>query len=1008
MRKGLYPLQIFPHFHVSYKPTANNLYILMKQAITLLLLWFAVTVSFAQTGTIRGTVIDDELGETVIGANVATVDSANFTGTVTDLDGAFTLKLDPGIYTIKVSYVGYDPLIINEVTVTDGKVTLLENLRMREGSQDLEEVVVKAKALRNTETALMTLKKKSPAMLDGISAAKFRVTGDATAVEAAKRITGVSIIGGKYVYVRGLGDRYSKTTLNGVDIPGLDPDRNTIQLDIFPTNLISNMVVSKNFTADLPADFTGGLMNIETKDFPEERILQISVGTEYNPNMHFKSDFPTYDGGNTDFLGFDDGTRGLPDAARQPQIPNPIDPGFTDQEVNDFVKSFSRTLDVNRVTSVLDFGFGLTYGDQFNLKKRDSNIPSDKDPTLGVIFSLSYKSDYTYYTQAINSEWQRIPNPDSFQLRVATEQTGVIGERSFLLGGLAGLAYKAKLFKVRLTAMRLQNGISRAAEFNIFDNAAAAGQSGFRAFSDNLEYNQRSLTNVMLNGTHVTEESGWKIDWRISPTISTSDDPDIRKTAFTIADDGETLTFNPGAGGNPVRLWRFLDEINVAGKIDVVKDFLLFQENANLKFGLSHVYKQRDYEILEYNLQFFSRQPNWPEPDPSLVLVDENIFPDGPVGLQSGNLTPNSNAYNSSVQNTGAYVSTEVAPLRWLRAILGVRAENYVQRHTGRDQIFAQGNTEQGRNLDNEKVLDALDFFPSVNLIFSLNDRNNIRASYSRTIARPSFKELSFAQILDPVSNRIFNGSLFPFSTEDGEVIWDGNLTETRINNFDLRWELFLPRGQIFSISGFYKQFNDPIELVRIALAPTGAEFQPRNVGDGRLFGLELEFRKDLDFISPAFSYFNVSANVTLVQSQIDMSITEFNARKNFERTGEEIDDRRQMAGQAPYVINAGLSYSNPNIGLDAGLFYNVKGRTLDIVGNGLYPDVFVIPYNSLNFSFIKKFGKEDRASIDFRVSNILNDRVESVFESFNADDQFFRSVNPGVGFSLGFSYRLR
>jgi outer membrane receptor protein involved in Fe transport len=260
---------------------------------------------------------------------------------------------------------------------------------------------------------------------------------------------------------------------------------------------------------------------------------------------------------------------------------------------------------------------------------------------------------------------------------------------------------------------------------------------------------------------------------------------------------------------------------------------------------------------------------------------------------------------------------------------------------------------------------------------------------------------MSFAQILDPVSNRIFNGGLFPYPN------WDGNLSETRINNIDLRWEYFLEAGQIFSASVFYKSFDDPIELVRIPAAQTTIEFQPRNVGDAEVYGVELEFAKNFDFISPGLRYFSFNGNLTLIESIIDMTEVEFNSRKNFEREGQNIDDTRQMAGQAPYVINAGLTYNNYDAGIDAGFFYNVKGPTLEIVGVGLYPDVFTQPFHSLNFSFNYKFGPNDNTTIDFGISNILDDKLESFFESFRAEPEVFNRRSPGRAFSLGISHNF-
>lgn len=964
----------------------------MKQLFAVLFTLTA-TVAFSQNGFIRGTVFDDAIGESIIGANV--VIEGTSTGTATDLDGEFSIETTPGTYDLVITYVSYQTLVIKNVEVKPDEVTLLENLRLKEGGLNLEEIVVTAEAIRTTEIALLTVKKKSTVMMDGISSAKIQMVGDATAIEAAKRVTGVSVEDGKYVYVRGLGDRYSKTTLNGMDIPGLDPDKNSLQMDIFPTSLIDNIIVSKNFTADMPADFTGGLVNVETKDFPEKKIFTASVSTSFNPDMHFNPNYLTYNGGSTDFLGFDDGTRALPAGAKAQRIPTPIS-GASQQEVVNFISSFSPELGASRKTSPMDFSAGISLGNQVRLKKESGN----SGPKLGYIFSLGYKSDFKYYDEVAYGEYQRFIDPDTYEMRYATVQTGELGEHNVLIGTLGGLALKTDYSKIRLTAMHLQNGESRAGKFRIDNDGEAVGQSGYIASSDNLEYNQRSLTNLLLNGTHVLKQSGWEIDWRLSPTLSTSEDPDIRKTAFTET-PVDTL-FVAGAGGNPARIWRSLSEVNAIAKIDVTKKYTFMKQDAKLKFGASHAYKYRDYEILFFDIQFFGGQ-SWDNPDPTTVLDPENIFPNRPNGIyyQSGNNYPNPNAYESNIQNTGLYVSNEFRVFPKLNTILGVRAENFVQRHTGRDQRYASGDTQNGRNLANKKVLESLDLFPSANLIYSLSEEQNLRLGYSKTIARPSFKELSFAQILDPITNRIFNGSLFTYSD------WAGSLTETRIDNIDLRWELFMKGGQIFSVSGFYKKFDNPIELVRIPEQQTSTEFQPRNVGDGQVFGAELEFRKDLDFISPEWSHFNISGNITIVESVIDMTNTEFNSRKTYEKTGETISNRRQMAGQAPYVINAGLSYSNPGIGLDAGFFYNVKGPTLSIVGAGLFPDIYFQSFHSLNFSLNKKIGKEQNTVIDFKVSNILNDKLENYYQSFQAEAQVFSSLNPGRAFSVGLSHRF-
>lgn len=960
--------------------------------VLLILLVFNSLVVFSQKGTIRGTVIEDATGETVIGASVVIKNTIN--GVSTDLDGQFSLQVEEGTYDLVVSYISFESLTIQSVIVKSGEVTLLNNIRMRENSLQLGEVMITATATRKSEAAINTMKKKSVSMMDGISAEKMKMTGDATAVEAAKRVTGVSIEGGKYVYVRGLGDRYTKVTLNEVDIPGLDPDKNSLQMDIFPSNLIDNIVVSKNFTADMPADFTGGIMNIETKAFPEEELFTVSAGFSYNPQMHFNSDFISSEGSSTDFLGFDDGTRALPENAKAAVIPTPYN-GATPEQVNSFVNEFNPELGATKQTSLMDFSGSLSYGNQIKL-----NSDNSKNPRLGYIFSLSYKTDYKYYDDVTYGEYQRKSDPNDNELVSANLQEGVLAEKNVLVGALAGVAYKTNLSKVRLTVMHLQNGESKAGQFKIDNNPEGVGQSGYFAESNNLEYNQRTLSNLLLNGTHRINTSGWEIDWRVSPTYSTSNDPDVRSTAFT-----QTATdtfFAAGGGGLPSRIWRSLQEVNVTSKIDLTKDYKLWDEDAKLKFGVSHNYKNRNYEILRYDVQFFYPQ-QWNDYDPNNILTAENLYPNRPNGIfyQSGNADPNPNAYESSVNNTAVYISNEFSITPNLKSIIGIRAENYVQKHTGRDIAYATGDEVNGKNLEDEKVLESLDFFPSINLIYAIAEEQNLRFAFSQTIARPSFKELSFAQILDPISNRSFNGSLFTYSD------WDGELVVTNVNNIDFRWEKFMERGQILSASLFYKTFKNPIELVRIPEQQTSTEFQPRNVGDGQLLGLELEATKSLAFISEKIQNFSVSGNLTLVQSRIDMTDREYNARKEYERTGESIKDYRPMAGQAPYVVNFGLSYGDVEKGIQTGLFYNVKGAALQIVGSGLTPDVFQDPFHSLNFGFNKKLGEDRKTAIDIKIANILNDKVESVFKSYEAADQIFSSLNPGITFGIGITHKF-
>ncbi|MCS5491168.1 TonB-dependent receptor [Algoriphagus limi] len=949
--------------------------------IIIVLTQFLVGYVFAQNGTIRGTIYEEATGEPLFGVSVLVRETG--TGAISDFDGKFEVQVAPGNYTLQISYLSYTTVELTAVTVTAGEVTVLDDILMAEEASELETVTIAASAIRTTESALMSVKRNAANLMDGISASTFRKIGDGDAASAVKRVTGVSIEGGKYVYVRGLGDRYTKTVLNGVDVPGLDPDRNTIQMDIFPTNVIDNIIVSKSFTAELPADFTGGVVDIETKDFPEEKVARIGISGGYNPSMHFNSNYLRYDGGKTDWLGFDDGTRAIPTGGRTdiPQygdvVGNPNSPkGLEYQQI---LNDFNKTLGGFRTSSPMDLGLSFSLGNQLVRPK----------VTWGYNLALTYKNETEFYQDAEFNLYAKPRESSQVELEALERQKGDYGVNNVLVGGLAGIAMKTDNSKYKLNLMHLQNGESKAGEFDFINTNLGAN---FEAKQYNLEYSQRSLTSVLLNGTHYLNGRDWEINWKLAPTVSTIEDPDIRFTRFRLPNN--TISTEVGL---PTRIWRSLEEYNLNGKLDVTRQLNLFQRDSKLKFGGNYVIKYRDFNIQSF--QFATGNTQFTG-DPNAILDSENLFSAenrNGVRYNADFIPINPNEYQSILTNVAGYGSLEASPSDRLKAIMGLRVEKYNQYYTGTNQtgtiVF-----------DLVEMLDDFDFFPSVNLIYNLKQNQNLRFSASRTIARPSFKELSYAEILDPITGRTFVGGLYPETTNGGsEVLWDGNLTPTRINNFDLRWEAFQERGQMLSVSAFYKTFDKPIEMVQF-LSDPGA-FQPRNVGNGTVAGLEFEFRKELSFIAPALEKFSWNTNVTVTESRIKMSESEFRSRSLTAREGEEVKDTRDMAGQAPFIINTGLSFLDFNSGIEAGLFYNVQGSTLNYVGFGNRTDTYTVPFHSLNFNLNKSFGADERVQTSLGVSNILNDKRQQVFRSFGAQDQLFTNLAPGTRISFSFSY---
>lgn len=959
----------------------------MKSYLLMLSLMLSAA-GFAQNGFIQGTLYEDN-GETVPFSQVTVVETEKLLQT--DLDGVFQVELPAGTYTLEFYSFGFEKKRITGIEVIAGETNLLGDVVLQQESNVIGAVTVTASADRETEQAILLQRRNATNVMDGISAARFRKVGDSDAAASMKRVVGVSVEGGKYVYVRGLGDRYTKTLLNGLDVPGLDPDRNTIQMDIFPTGIIENIIVNKTFEASLPADFTGGIVDINLKDFPEERQQTISASVGYNPNFHFNGDYLTYEGGNTDFLGFDDGTRAIPAEDNIPQfaqaVGNPN--GETGQRYQDILRSFNPTMSTYQTSSLMDFSLGYSIGD---MTRHDGY-------SQGYTFAISYKNSTEYYDEAIYGRYGLNADPSVFEMETREFQTGSFGTNNVLVSILGGYAYKTGTSKYSIKAIHLQNGESKAGIFEYYNSDQGAI---FEGIQHNLEYSQRSLSNLLISGKHSYPESNWDVEWKVSPTYSILYDPDVRFTRYEIRNNDFIIGTEAGL---PQRIWRNLGELNLSERVDLTKKYTAFDSDAKLQFGLSNTFKNRNYNIRSFNLNVRGGIPLTGNPDE--LFYEENLWPN--PGTGSGTtydavfLPTNPNDYNAKVFNTGAYVSTNLELGVRLKGTVGVRVEHFLQLYTGQNQL--------GTIIyNNEEVLNNINVFPSLSLVYAADEKTNLRFSYSTTVARPSLKEISFAEIFDPLTGRTFVGGLFrDEDVNSNTVFWDGNLQSSIIQNLDFRYELYNAPGSSVSFGVFYKYFQNPIEIVQFVTLANS--FQPRNVGDANLFGGEFEIRQNLSFLSEDLKSFSFNGNITYTSSRIQLSPTEYESRVNNAREGQEIDRYRPMAGQAPLVINAGFSYTGTpqtsSAGWEVGLFYNVQSSTLQYVGIVDRPDIYTVPFHSLNLNMTKTFGEDDRQKIGFKVDNILNDDRQSVFRSFNAQDQFFTSLAPGIQFSVSYSYKL-
>jgi len=942
----------------------------MKKKIYSFLILLLLTFGFtsAQTGTLAGNIIDGEFIEPMAFANILV--KGTTIGTTSDFDGKYQLELEPSTYTIVFSFVGYTTQEISDVVIKEGEVTPLD---VTLTTNSLEAVVITTSIKRNTENAILNMQKKSVVVLDGLSAQAIKNTGASNLASAVKNIPGVSIEGGKYVYVRGLGDRYTKSILNGIDIPGLDPDRNTIQMDLFPTNILDNVIILKSASAEYPADFTGGIVDIVTKDFPTKPEYTFSLGTGYNPDMHFNDKYLTYTGSDTDVFGYDDGTRDLPIHRYQP-IPGTFENKLL---LTTLTNRFQKELQAKQETSNANFDFGFTLGNQYD-------IGGDK---IGYQASFSYKNQTTFYENRQDGAFVKNSSDSSVNdLSFALKSNGSEGINNVVLNGMLGLTYKTDKSKFKANLLHIQNGESTAGSFDQVISQDGVG-GGLEPLTKNaLAYTERSVTNLLISGDHrfSDDENALNLEWKFSPTFSKVMDKDHRITPLQQSGEGDFF-ISPSASTFPIQLWRNLVEENWAVKIDLDKTVKLFGKPTKLKFGGAYTYKFRDFSIDDFTFNISGDDSFIADGNVDNLLASENLWnptTDSGTHLVFGDQFNPNDAYEGEQIIGATYFSAEFNLSEKLITVFGVRSEFFNSYYTGQNNSSVY---------DNESILDAFDLFPSANLIYELTDNTNLRSSYSRTTARPSFKEASVAQIFDPITNRLFIGSI--------------NLTPTYVNNFDLRYERFGEVGQMFAVSGFYKDFKDPIEQAFFLQAPT--QLTVDNLGNAKVYGVELEVRQRLGFISEGLNNLKFNANVSFIKSELTMSDDEFESRRLAARNGERIDRERNLQGQAPFLLNFGLDYNNSDIGLQTSLFFNVQGETLEVVGIGLVPDVYTKPFEGLNFTLNKSFGENKRSFIDLKVSNILGSDRESAYQSYGTQDQIFSLRSPGTEFSLGYTFKF-
>lgn len=936
----------------------------MKRILQTIILVLTINTAFSQ-GNIEGKVTSADNGETLIGATVLL--KGTTTGALVDFDGNYFIpNIKAGTYSVICQYISFQADTVT-LTIKDGETTS-HHFVLKTSSMAIEMFTIEAKADRKNEEFLLQVKKKSPGLMEVIGAKEIAKRGDSDAASAAKRVTGLTIEGGKYVYVRGLSDRYSKTTLNKAEIPGLDPNKNAVQLDLFPTSMIENMKVIKTFTPDLPASFTGGLVDIVTKDFPDHFSLQFSSSLGYNTASSLKDGFLTYSGGGKDFLGFDDGTRENP-------ANNSILPAlFTDNpKLEKISKSFNKEMDTKSKTSFLNQRYSFSAGNLKQLFKRN----------LGFIVGLSYSKEYQQKDDnAFTNRYKLTGNVNEVdELNPDRTLKDIKSQESVLWGAFANLSYQiADNHKLGFTFLINQNGVTNT---SFQQGEIPSDQPGLFLQTRALEYTQSALTSYQGKGEHKFEKlKKLKVEWLYAYSKSKQDQPDLRyfTNDFMVDETSGDTAYSIQASIYPVptRYYRNLEQNTADAKLNFEFNLNEKEEKASkIKFGgavlnQDRIFTEKRYDYrtqgsLNYsgNVSAYLNNSNMILPTAGNPVADYLYLDDA---------TDKKNSYSADQSIYASYLMGDIWVIKKIRLVGGARMET---------------TKITSRSFDNkEKVgkLDNVDVLPALNATFALNKKTNLRAAYGKTLARPTFREIS------------------PFATYDFATNWiligNPELERTLVNNFDVRYELFPDFGELISVGGFYKAFTNPIDLVFNTQAQN-SELTWRNQDKATVYGAEFEIKKNLNFLSDSLNTFSIGGNFTYVYSEVSIDPQELELIKALDLNAK---DTRPMFGQSPYIVNLYMGYNNDSLGLSANVSYNVSGEKIVVVIVGATPNVYQQAVHQLDFNISKKLGQ--RFSLKFKAQNLINPIVKQTY-NYKDTDYIFNSYQRGRTFSLSLKYMI-
>ena len=737
----------------------------------------------------------------------------------TDIEGRYSFTIDVAKnYTLVLTYVGYKNKTVQDIKATTANEDLVVDVVLEEANSKLADVTVSANRASNkgaTDNALISFQKNTNTVASVISAETIKRSPDRNTAEILKRTPGASIQEGKYIIVRGLADRYNQAMLNGILLTSTEPDRKTFSFDLFPSQIIDNIIINKAFVPELPGEWAGGLIQVNTKDVPTKNFFNIQLGTSANSLITGK-DFFKDKGGKTDWYGIDDGTRALPI-------------GYTTKSNFDTSSIGAKTA-LGKTMSTNWAPIQTTAKPNINMQMNGGFAGTLWGKKIGGMIGISYANAYRFQDNVNNqngiSNDKFVPITELKDSKYFQDiNMGAIAGLSLFLNPLNKISYKAIVNVKTANTYNSRMGTDYSRQDLVKGNEFVFGQNVF-------------FTN-QLNGEH-SLSSKLKFNWYGAFNILDSYTPDQRRIMYTKSITGSdpyvlnisnTLSQQSGS-----RVFQTLSDYIYTAGGDLT--FKINQQNT-IKAGYMGQVKDRLYDAQLFAITM-------PIDNRALRLLPaESAF----VSDNFGTGTDNKFAFNSiqnrnfrylanTILNAG-YIQFDNKLSEGLRIVWGLRVEDF-------DQLVGSVKKWDPRHTYSK----VTDYLPGVNATIKVGDKSNLRITGSQTVIRPELRELSALNIYDFELN--------------ASVAGNPSLKRTKITNTDLRYELYPAAGEMFTVGVFYKNFDNPIESIFQEAGGGSSLFSFQNVAKATAFGFEIEGRKKLS------KRFTLQANGSYINSKID------------------------------------------------------------------------------------------------------------------------------------------